>query len=167
LGKCPRCRIIAPRVAELRFRQMAVLRRQSPIPQSLIARASFRSGSEPRSYGEFSPLTERGKVCAPTVRRKRRSGRKLFWWRTGYNWKTETQPTLKVTGRRLDGMAPPLQASDASNGYREQDWKSFMVVGIDIPTPGCWEITGHYEGRELSFVVWVTAARPPAPHTPC
>ena len=90
---------------------------------------------------------------------------KLFWWRTGYNWKTETQPPLKVTGRRIDGMAPALQASGASNGHKGQDWNSFMVVGIDIPTPGCWEITGHYEGQELSFVVWVTAARPSAPHT--
>ena len=90
---------------------------------------------------------------------------KLFWWRTGYNWKTETQPPLKVTGRRLDGAAAPLEASDASNGYREEDWKSFMVVGMDIPTPGCWEITGRYKGQELSFVVWVTAARPPVLHT--
>jgi hypothetical protein len=89
---------------------------------------------------------------------------KLFWWRTGYNWKTETQPQLKVTGRRLDGMAPALRASDASNGHQGQDWNSFMVVAIDIP--GCWEITGHYKGQELSFVIWVTAARPPAPHTP-
>jgi hypothetical protein len=90
---------------------------------------------------------------------------KLFWWRAGYNWKTETQPPLKVTGRRLDGMAPAFQVSHASNGHNGEDWNSFMVVGIDIPTPGCWEITGHYEGQELSFVVWVTAAQPPAPHT--
>ncbi len=90
---------------------------------------------------------------------------KLFWWRTGYNWTTETQPQLKVTGRRLDGMAPTFQTLHASNGHKGEGWNSFMVVGIDIPTPGCWEITGHYEGQELSFVVWVTAARPPAPHT--
>ena len=67
---------------------------------------------------------------------------KLFWWRTGYNWKTETQPQLKVTGRRLDGMAPTFQTLHASNGHKGEDWNSFMVVGIDIPTPGCWEITG-------------------------
>jgi hypothetical protein len=31
-----------------------------------------------------------------------------------------------------------------------------MVVGIDFPTLGCWEITGHYEDDELTFVVWVS-----------
>jgi hypothetical protein len=30
-----------------------------------------------------------------------------------------------------------------------------MVVGIDIPTLGCWKITGHYEDEELTFVIWV------------
>jgi hypothetical protein len=68
---------------------------------------------------------------------------------------------LKVSGRRLDGNSPPFETSGyASNGYREQDWKSFTVIGIDIPTPGCWEITGQYKEQELSYVVWVTAAQP-------
>jgi Gram-negative bacterial TonB protein C-terminal len=31
--------------------------------------------------------------------------------------------------------------------------------GISIPALGCWEITGHYAGDELRFVVWVA---PPA-----
>jgi len=30
-----------------------------------------------------------------------------------------------------------------------------MLVGVDIPTIGCWEITGRYAGHTLSFVVWV------------
>jgi hypothetical protein len=31
-----------------------------------------------------------------------------------------------------------------------------MVAGIFIPTLGCWKITGHYKGEELSYVVWVS-----------
>jgi hypothetical protein len=31
-----------------------------------------------------------------------------------------------------------------------------MVAGIFIPTLGCWRITGHYRGEELSYVVWVS-----------
>jgi hypothetical protein len=77
---------------------------------------------------------------------------KLFLWRDGYNWRAEPHPHLRVTGRRLDGQAPPLVAR-VSNGYR--DGKSFMVVGMDIPTLGCWEITGNYDAQELTFVVWV------------
>jgi hypothetical protein len=28
-----------------------------------------------------------------------------------------------------------------------------MVAGIFIPTLGCWKITGHYRGEELSYAV--------------
>jgi hypothetical protein len=30
-----------------------------------------------------------------------------------------------------------------------------MTVGLNIPTTGCWEITGQYRKDKLSFVVWV------------
>jgi hypothetical protein len=32
-----------------------------------------------------------------------------------------------------------------------------MLTGVYLPAPGCWEITGNYEGTQLSFVVWVVA----------
>jgi hypothetical protein len=80
---------------------------------------------------------------------------KLFWWRQGYDWRAEPQPPLIVTGRQLDASEPPLTASRASNGYREQDTKSFMIVAGDFPTLGCWEVTGDYKGDKLSYVVWV------------
>ncbi len=79
---------------------------------------------------------------------------KVFWWRQGYDDRTEPAPNLIVTGRRLDAPAPPMAASGATNGSRG-DIGSFMVVGVDIPTPGCWEITGRRAGTELRFVVWV------------
>ena len=37
-----------------------------------------------------------------------------------------------------------------------QDWKSFMVAGLDIPTLGCWEITGKYGTDKLTYVIWVS-----------
>jgi hypothetical protein len=30
-----------------------------------------------------------------------------------------------------------------------------MLLGVNFPTLGCWEITGHYQGQELIFVVRV------------
>jgi hypothetical protein len=30
-----------------------------------------------------------------------------------------------------------------------------LVVGINFPTLGCWEITGRYRDDTLTFVVWV------------
>ena len=78
---------------------------------------------------------------------------KLFWWRRGYDVRTEPQPKLTVTGMRLDSSAPPVFLADhASNGWQQED-QPFIVVGINLPTLGCWKITGHYEHEELSFVV--------------
>ena len=82
------------------------------------------------------------------------TNQKLFWWRQGYDWRAEPQPPLTVTGRQIDGSAPPLVASKATNAFAD-DIGSAMLVGVDIPTTGCWEITGHLKGAALSFVVWI------------
>jgi len=79
---------------------------------------------------------------------------KVFWWRDGYVWTEEPEPALTVTGERLDAPAPPLNASEATNASAS-DIGSAMLVGIDLPTLGCWKITGKYGDAELSFVVWV------------
>jgi hypothetical protein len=90
---------------------------------------------------------------------------KIFWWREGYDWREENPPQLVVTGRRLDGEAPSLEPVHASAGWTNDSNHPFMVVGTEVPTLGCWEITGEYKGDRLSFVVWVgtiLASRPSA-----
>ena len=80
---------------------------------------------------------------------------KSFWWRQGFDGSVEQQPALTLAGRRLDGQAPPFVApAPATNGFRT-DLGAFMLTMVDLPTPGCWEITGRYPGAELRFVVWV------------
>lgn len=79
---------------------------------------------------------------------------KLFFYRQGYDWHTEPQPKLTVTGRRLDSPAPPLLSDQANNGWVRPD-QPFMVTGINFPTLGCWEITARYQSDDLSFVIWV------------
>lgn len=76
---------------------------------------------------------------------------KVFWWSEGYDWRSP----LTVTGRRIDGSAPRLAASTATNAFAD-DIGSSILVGVDIPAAGCWEITGHLKEVTLSFVVWVT-----------
>ena len=78
---------------------------------------------------------------------------KIAWWRQGYDMYTEPTPNLIVTGKRLDESAPPLMASNATNA--SADLGDMMMVGVDIPTLGCWEVKGQYYGHDLSFVVWV------------
>ncbi len=81
-------------------------------------------------------------------------GQKVVWWREGYSWKDNPTPDLTVTGKRFDAPAPPLHASQATNAYAE-DIGSAMMVGVDFPTPGCWEVTGKVPDQQLSFVIWV------------
>jgi len=77
---------------------------------------------------------------------------KVFWWRKGYDWRTENPPQLKVTGKRLDAPAPALYPESANPALIKIP---AIVTGINIPTVGCWEITGDYKGDKLTFVVWV------------
>ena len=79
---------------------------------------------------------------------------KIPWWREGYVWDEEPLPPLVVTGERLDGEAPPFKVAHANGSYAA-DMGSAMMMGVDLPTLGCWKITGRYQDAELSFVVWV------------
>lgn len=82
---------------------------------------------------------------------------KVFWWSEGYDWRKENPPNLTISGKRLDGPAPPLSADPHANaGWTGDRYHAFIVDGIFVPTLGCWEITGRYKGEELSYVVWVT-----------
>ncbi len=81
---------------------------------------------------------------------------KTFWWSEAFAAAEEPQPALTVTARRLDGDAPVVAESEATNGSRS-DTGAFMLSGIELPGAGCWEITGSYRGAALSYVVLVTA----------
>jgi hypothetical protein len=87
---------------------------------------------------------------------------KIFWYRVGYSWRTEPIPKIKVTGRRLDGDAPALMLPQgpATNAIVDDSGRGAMLTGVYVPTPGCWEITGDYEGDKLSFVAWVEPVNP-------
>jgi hypothetical protein len=77
---------------------------------------------------------------------------KIFWFRAGYDHRTEPFPKIKITGRRLDGPTSPVMVHYT---HAVMGPTSSMLTGVYVPTPGCWEITGDYEGDKVSFVVWV------------
>jgi hypothetical protein len=70
-------------------------------------------------------------------------GNKVGWFRPA-------GAELTISGRRLDGEAPPLQA-EATCCYPTR----FQASGVYFPTEGCWEVTAEAEDRKLWFVVWV------------
>jgi hypothetical protein len=97
-----------------------------------------------------------------------RLGEKLFWWHEGYDWRTENPPHLTVTGERLDAPAPPITMDGHANaGWTNDRDHAFIIVGIFIPTVGCWKVTGEYEGEELSYVVWVSDSRQSVDSSEC
>lgn len=81
---------------------------------------------------------------------------KIFWLSEDYNCRTEPIPKIKVTGKRLDGPAPPLMLPQgpATNAIIDSQ-RGAMLTGVWMPVPGCWEITGDYQGDKLTFNVWV------------
>jgi hypothetical protein len=65
-------------------------------------------------------------------------------------WFRPAGAELLITGQRLDGEAPPLDA-EASCCYPTR----FQASGLYFPTEGCWEVTAKAADSKLSFVVWV------------
>ncbi len=78
---------------------------------------------------------------------------KIFWGSVDFDHHRKEDYDLKVTGRRLDGDAPPIWVDKVTNALFVPN--AAMLTGVHVPTPGCWEITGAYKGRKLSFVVWL------------
>ena len=81
-------------------------------------------------------------------------GEKTFWWNENYVWNHEPEPALAVNAQRLDDPAIWVEAGPATNAYHPS-FQSAMLVGLQLPSPGCWEISGRYQGQTLAFVVWV------------
>jgi len=79
---------------------------------------------------------------------------KLVFWRKGFDWRKEPEPALIVTARRLDGDSPSVALAHANAVFITGNTPA-MMTGIRIPTAGCWEVTGHYGGHTLSFIVSV------------
>ena len=84
---------------------------------------------------------------------------KLFWWSLGF--KPGMESNLEVTARRLDASSSPADVSPPTNAHAPDLGGWTMLVAVEFPTAGCWEITGRYLGQALSFVVEVRADEVP------
>lgn len=65
-------------------------------------------------------------------------------------WFRPAGATLEITGERIDGQAPPLEA-DVPCCYPTR----FQATGLAFPTEGCWEVIAKAADSELSFIIWV------------
>lgn len=116
-------------------------------PAGVSPDALFGSGS---SYGNgklwVGGLWPKGVIVATPelIERDGSVGMKFGWWR-------QVSGPLSITGRWLDGPAPPLRA-DVPSGYGTT---GFQASGVRFPTEGCWELTVKVGTNTLTFVTFV------------
>lgn len=77
-------------------------------------------------------------------------GQKTFWWSVDF---AERVPAITVTGRRLDGSAARIRTDTPTNA--SADFGTAMLVGVELPSPGCWELTATYRDHSVRYVVYV------------
>ena len=70
---------------------------------------------------------------------------KFGWWRG-------VRGHLSIEGRRLDAKAPPLRYHIDENSYGDL---GFVPSELYFPTEGFWQITGHIDGKSLTFIIHV------------
>ena len=63
---------------------------------------------------------------------------------------------LAISGRRLDGPAPPLKLGA---GVSEYPGSTYEVIAMTFPAEGCWEVTAKAGNDVLRFVTTVSPAR--------
>jgi hypothetical protein len=78
---------------------------------------------------------------------------KLFWWSLGF--KPGMESSLEVSARKLGDPSAQADISRSTNAHSPSLGGWTMLVGVELPSAGCWEITGRYLGQTLSFVVEV------------
>jgi hypothetical protein len=101
----------------------------------------------------WTMLHPRGEVWGPWVRQDSGLPQKTFWWSSDWVPQDELQPAITVTGRRLDASGSFRFGDPGTNATA--DFGTAMLVGIDIPDYGCWQITARYRDASLSYVVSV------------
>ncbi len=61
---------------------------------------------------------------------------------------------LIITGQRLDGDAPALEAH-VPCCYPTR----FQATGLYFPTGGCWEVNAKAADKKITFVVWLESSK--------
>lgn len=84
---------------------------------------------------------------------------KTFWW--SLEWpgiRGEPEPALTVVGTRLDGPGA-FPAGLATNAARD-DFREAILVGVQIPTAGCWQITPTFTFSPSALMVSADLLQP-------
>ncbi len=85
-------------------------------------------------------------------------GDKTLWWSENFSTAAgedfSGNADITVTAVDLDGSAHSVVEQGGGPSFN-RDIKNFMLVGLGLPEPGCWEVTAKYQGAELTYVLQV------------
>lgn len=73
----------------------------------------------------------------------------VHWYRAGSA--ADPAGDFDVTIRRLDGGSATATDSPVTGENPDGRWRA--LKGLAFPDDGCWEVTGSYQGRRISFVI--------------
>lgn len=109
--------------------------------------AMFWYGSDSLYTALYADGRWRG-IASPTGTRN-----KSFWYRKNPEWLTETPYQLAVTYRKLGETGPMFTEPGVTNAIMGKEVA--MLIMLELPTRGCWEVTASYKNAHVSFVTWV------------
>jgi hypothetical protein len=116
----------------------------APFPSAAGA-GRFYLGNEKLWISNFRDWSVVGLKTEPGYRVK------FPWFSADLTSAEDRKAELEISGRRLDGEAPPLIVEGPNvgilRGYR------FFASALIFPAGGCWEVTARRKGTELTFVV--------------
>jgi hypothetical protein len=85
-------------------------------------------------------------------------GNKALWFSEGFSTAEgedfSDDGEITLTAVDLDGSAPTVVQEGGVPSFNP-DIKNFILVGLGLPEPGCWEVTARYKGAELTYVLQV------------
>jgi hypothetical protein len=105
---------------------------------------------DPPAYSDYFVNEDRSILASASWTMQKGSGFNVAqeWIKVG--WFRPAGAELVISGQRLDGNAPPLEA-EVPCCYPTR----FQATGLYFPTEGCWKVTAKAADKVLSFVVWV------------
>jgi len=98
-------------------------------------------------------LTPGGEVWRDLPRSAGGLSQKTFWWSRNFDARAEPEPAISVSGTRLDARGSFSAGNPGTHAIA--DFGQAMLVGVEIPSTGCWEITAEYKDAALRYVVLV------------
>lgn len=79
---------------------------------------------------------------------------KTWWWSAAWDSGREPEPPITVSGTRLDGPGT-FTAGPGTNATSPDLGGEAMLVGVEFPSAGCWQVTAEYREATLSIVVLI------------